>query len=157
MRTRVAIAFVSGLVIGLAAAYVHSYFKLKPAARPSALSSQELLKERVRCKGLADTFVKSRSNADTTMFLEMVDYSPSRASCIAAVHSATSAGKVAIDVMDYEVIDVLTNESLYWDSCRYSKGDCGGGKDMAFVKERDRIFALFRAAPESTDSAQGQQ
>jgi hypothetical protein len=147
VKTRMVISLVVGLIIGLTAGYVYP-FRPGTQAREGSHTLQPSLREKLSCRELAEKFVKSRSNADTTMRLEMVDYSTSRRSCVAAVDSATSSGRVAIDVMDYEVIDVLTNDRLFWESCHYSKGECGGGKDIELIKERDRVFNNLRAAME---------
>jgi hypothetical protein len=103
----------------------------------------EVFQQRVRCKSLADDFVKKSSDDSTTLFLERVEFSSARHSCIGAFMRVL-AGKRGT-VYSYEAIDILTGEALYSGTCvgndANSRIFCGNGRDMELTGERNKTFA----------------
>jgi hypothetical protein len=66
------------------------------------------------------------------VFTGLVDYSPARNSCIAAVDDY---GKVS---QGYQVVDLISDQLIHSKSCRID--DCGNGKNIRLAKERDSAF-----------------
>jgi len=104
--------------------------------------SNELFQRRVRCKSLADDFVKKSSDESTNLLLERVEYSPARHSCIGAftrVHGRRGT------LYSFEAIDILTGETLYSGECTRendanSRFSCGNGRDVQLIEKRDETL-----------------
>lgn len=75
----------------------------------------EAFQRRVRCREFANDFVKKSSDDNTALFLERIDFSPARDSCIAAVSRAISGKRGTL--WSYETIDILTDETLLSGGC----------------------------------------
>jgi hypothetical protein len=99
----------------------------------------EVFDERLRCKSLADAYIKANSDEHSYLMLERVDFSPSRNSCI-----ATSRGTNLQDGDErYFVVDVISGERLFNRGCsgdETSKSYCGNGRNGALKDERDKTF-----------------
>lgn len=100
---------------------------------------QNAFQQKLRCKELAESYVRSNSNDMSTVYLERSGFSTHRNSCVAAI------SKVFIsDSWDYEVVDVISGDTLYSGNCfRNRTSDslwCGNGRDVQLSGERDKAF-----------------
>ena len=99
----------------------------------------EVFAQRVRCEGLAQAHAKSVSTDSTSAFIERVDFSVPRNTCLAAVDTYRE-GHSGLTYVS-EVLDLLTKEVLFTDFCF---GDnCGGGHNSAITAKRDEAFATL--------------
>jgi hypothetical protein len=109
-------------------------------------ASDRLFEQRLRCKDLAEAYVNKESNKsdvlETAVGLERVDFSSSRNSCIASTFGGEYSRSRT--VLDYQVVDVISQEILYSGSCnntdQRASTFCGGGKNMKLMEERDKVF-----------------
>ena len=115
-------------------------------------SSRELFGQRLRCKALADKYVKGRSD---TVVLSRVEFSHSRGSCIAStfeqlgLDSATEKQlglKPSADyTYEFKVVDVLTGEDLMSRTCSTAKTSIGSEPECnASLQKRDEAFEKAR-------------
>jgi hypothetical protein len=82
----------------------------------------EVFAQRVRCEGLAQAHVKSVSTDLTSVFIDRVEFSVPRNTCLAAID--TYRGQSA-EKYESQVIDLLTKEVLFSDfaSAMTAEGD----------------------------------
>src|SRR6266849_4315477 len=113
------VGLVLGAVIGLCASAI--YYR-----RSSALFAN-----RLRCRAIGEEYV---ARALGSPVLDKVDFSPARNSCVAAMQSHY------LGFWNYQVADVVSNETLFAESCNYDGGKCGGGVDVKFLNEREKAF-----------------
>ena len=137
--------------VGLGAAIdetLHSVRNQKLAA--GTLDSTELFQHRLRCKNIADDYIRANSDESSTLFLERVDFSLSRQSCIAAFTRLTTGKRKVqrcncfVEVHDYETVDLLSGETLYGGECLENDPEsslfCGNGRDMRLSEERGKAL-----------------
>jgi hypothetical protein len=121
-------------------------------ARHMALNRNnvEVFQQRLRCKSVADDYVKKNSDDNSTLFLERVGFSPSRRSCVAAFTRWTTAKRG--EIHDYETIDILSGETLFSDGCIENDPEsttfCGNGRDMQLWKERENVLETALSSKE---------
>jgi hypothetical protein len=105
-------------------------------------SSHETFQQRLQCKSLADDYAKKNSENNSTLFLERVDFSPSRRSCVAAFTRWTT-GKRG-ELHDYETIDIVSGETLFSAVCIENDPKattfCGNGRDLRLDQERKKAL-----------------
>ena len=99
---------------------------------------RDFFEQRIRCKQLAEDYVKKNSDDYTTVFLDRTDFSVRRNSCVAATSTARRG------LWNYDVIDVATGDNLYGDYCQddhpTSKTWCGNGRNISLGDKRDKAF-----------------
>jgi hypothetical protein len=122
-----------GLVIGGGGVEGYHRFYTKKA--------QELFSQRLRCKGLADHYVKQQSTDSMTVILYNVDYSTTSNSCIGYFHVLDDVHREHYLTQDITslVTDLLTGEELYQDHCVEDR-NCGGGNDFRIMNEAKSAF-----------------
>lgn len=115
-------------------------------------SSRELFGQRLRCKALADKYVKGHSDR---IVLNRVEFSPSRGSCI-----ASTFGQLGLDAAaekrlglkasadytyEFKVVDVLTGEDLMSRTCSTAKTSIGSEPECnESLQKRDEAFEKSR-------------
>jgi len=112
--------------------------------------SNELFQHRLRCKAVADDYARANSDDSSTLFLERVDFSPSRHSCIASFTRWTTGKRKLqrcncfVEIHDYEAVDLLSGETLSSGECVENDPDstlfCGNGRDMRLDAERSKAL-----------------
>jgi hypothetical protein len=118
----------------------------------SGHNSPELFAQRLRCKALADKYVKGRSNMPV---LSRVEFSHSRGSCIASIFE-----QVGLDVPTSEqlglkpsaeqtyrfnVVDLLTGEDVMSRTCTTTKISIGSEPECTeSLQKRDEAFDKAR-------------
>lgn len=128
----------------------HSLLKRRPDPKEKAKNTEELFQYRLRCKGAADDYVNANSDENSTLFLERVDFSPSRHSCIAAFTRWTTGRRklrrcnCLIEIHNYEAVDLLSGETLSSGTCFENDPDsslfCGNGRDLQLGEERSKAL-----------------
>src|SRR5882724_5377084 len=110
MKGRVLLAGLVGLILGAAIGLCASatYYR-----RSSAFFAKCL-----RCRTIAEEYIAKALNSPR---LDQVDFSPVRNSCVAAMQSHS------LGFWNYEVANVVSNETLFNESCNYDGGKYGGG------------------------------
>ena len=113
---------------------------------PNDRDNSGLFQHRVHCKTVADDYIRQNSDDSSTLFLERVDFSPRRHSCIAALIRWTTGKRKLqrcncfVEIHDYETVDLLSGETLYSGDCiendPESRTFCGNGRDMRLDQER---------------------
>jgi hypothetical protein len=102
---------------------------------------REIFDQRLKCKKLAEDYVKANSDNYTSVFLDRADFSTSRNSCIASTNEHSGGAQFTT----YKLVDVVTGELLPTDFCdnhdSQSTSFCGNGRDMKLRRERDEAFA----------------
>src|SRR5579859_5434236 len=130
MKLKIAVSLTIGILAG--AALVQIFHATHDLHR------QELFAQKLKCKNLADNYVKTNTSSFEIIFLDRNDFSASRNSCIASA-SVRSGGHTSFDV-----VDVITGEILFTGSCNEKDANspsfCGNGKDIALMEQRDREF-----------------
>ena len=126
----------------------HSLLKRKSEVKDR--DTHELFQHRLRCKSVADDYIKADSDDSSTLFPDRVDYSSSRHSCIATfIRYTTGKRKVQhcncfIETHDYETVDLLSGETLFSDFCEENDSEsrwfCGNGRDMKLNEERGKAL-----------------
>jgi hypothetical protein len=100
----------------------------------------EVFEERLRCKGLADAYLKAETEEDSYTTLDRVDFSPSRNTCIVATRQLIYRHWSE----RFAVVDVISGESLFHGWCTgddaTSKSYCGNGGNVRLKSERDKVF-----------------
>jgi hypothetical protein len=120
----------------------------KPPAKDP--DNSELFQHRLRCRSVADDYIKANSDDSSSLFLERVDFSQSRHSCVATfIRWTTGKRKLErcncfVEIHDYEAVDLLSGETLFSGSCVENEPDshifCGNGRDMRLDKERGKAL-----------------
>jgi len=121
--TQFALVFVVGLLFG--GGGTEAYHKSHDA--------QAIFQQRVRCRNLAEEYVKKRVESGVGATLQRDDYSPQRNSCIA---EETDEMPGTQSMWSFAVVDVLTGQQLYFDTCHEIIGDCSNRVTAA----RDKAF-----------------
>lgn len=114
-------------------------------------NSRELFGQRLRCKALADKYVRDRSADGGMVDLSRVEFSRRRGSCIAStseklgldVVTAAQLGivqKPSDDIYSLNVVDLLTGEDLVTRTCT-GRGSDNCAKSM---EKRDEGFEEVR-------------
>lgn len=114
-------------------------------------SRAEIFQQRIRCRSLADAFTRRETNESTTAFLDRVDFSVSRNSCIVSISAANSRtvyGTPMPTRWDYTVTDLLSLEVLWSDFCTENR-DCEGGKNIGLMQQRAAVFERAVAVPKA--------
>jgi hypothetical protein len=93
--------------------------------------SAALFTNRLRCKTLAEEYI---SKSDSSPLLEQVGFSQARNSCVASTFT------LHVGFSRYEVVDIVSNEKLFSESCDYSGGKCGGGVNIRLSKAMQNAF-----------------
>ena len=134
-------ALIAGILLGAAATEGFNVYRQS--------HDSQIFQQRVRCKAIADAYVKANStdveaNPDATsgvsVTLDKVDYSPARNSCVAELETAYVAPRVAI-VSD-SVQDLLSGETLFSAHCR---GECQAGP-LKFTEADDAFDYVINNA-----------
>jgi hypothetical protein len=116
------IALTGGIVIGAAATEGFNVYRQS--------HDSQIFQERLRCKAMADEYVKKKSDKDCTddsarsdgitMCLDLipgqVDYSPARNSCVAGVETTTVI-RGSRPILTETVEDLLSGETLFSAKC----------------------------------------
>jgi len=99
----------------------------------------ELFAQRLRCKALADKYVKEHSSPHFSVIIDRVEFSASRSSCIAS--TAEQIGDVRAPALSwdwtYEVVDLLNGETIAMLPC--------SGRDECVQKMQEREQAFQKA------------
>jgi hypothetical protein len=100
----------------------------------------QVFEERLRCKELADAYLKAETEEDSYTTLDRVDFSPSRNSCIVATRQLTYRHWSE----RFDVVDVISGEALFHGRCNgddpASKSYCGNGGNVSLRNQRDKSF-----------------
>jgi hypothetical protein len=100
---------------------------------------QNTFQRKLRCKQLAESYVRSNSDDMTAVSFERSGFSTHLNSCVAATTKT-----FMVDSRDYEVIDVISGDTLYSGNCfsNTTSGSnwCGNGRNLQLLGERDKIF-----------------
>jgi len=111
-------------------------------AKAADRDNDEVFQQRLQCKHLADDYVRKNSDDNSTLFLERVDFSLSRRSCVAAFTRWTTAKRG--EIHDYETIDIVSGETLFTAGCiendPKATNFCGNGRDMQLSQERKKAL-----------------
>lgn len=103
--------------------------------------SAEIFEQRVRCRSLADEYAKKNSDNNNTFFVDHVDFSPSRHSCIAATLNAR--GEPGDTFWTYQTVDIITGERLFTGECSDNDKSsifCGNGRNVQLGEKRDKAM-----------------
>jgi len=103
------LALIAGILLGAAATESFNVYRQS--------HDSQSFQERLRCKAVADAYVKEDPAAKIGFIvtLDKVDYSPARKTCVAEVE-ATDWGPLNVLVI-YSVRDLLSGESLFSARC----------------------------------------
>jgi hypothetical protein len=123
MKSRVLLAALIGFVIGTAMGVAVSAIYTRRSA--------SLFGNRLRCRTIAEEYV---SKSLSSPLLDQVNYSPTRNSCVASMHSHY------LGFWRDEVVDVVSNETIYTGECNYDGGKCGGGLDIKLEQDMEQAF-----------------
>jgi len=119
-------------------------------AKAKDRDSNEVFQRRVRCKSLADDFVTKATDDNTSLFLERIEFSPARHSCVGAFTRAMSGKRGTL--YSYEAIDILTGETLYSGECAENDATsfifCGNGRNMELIDKRDKTLEAALSSKE---------
>lgn len=123
MRSQFILAGFIGIVLGAATGVSSSviYYRRRAA----------LFANRVRCRTIAEEYLK---NSVSSPLLEQVDFSPDRNSCVASTFA------VYLGEYRYDVVDVVSNENLFSESCDDARGECGGGVNVKLYEQMQKAF-----------------
>ena len=113
------VGFVLGVAIGVGGSAIY-------CRRSTALFSN-----RLRCRALAEEYI---AKSDDQPLLNQVDFSQARNSCVASTF-ALRAG-----FSKYEVVDIVSNETLFKESCDFNGGKCGDGVNIKLDKAMREAF-----------------
>jgi hypothetical protein len=106
-------------------------------------SGDEVFQQRLHCRTFADAYVKKNSDANTSLILERVDFSPGRRSCVATISKAANWGR-GTTWWSYETVDIVTGEMLFKGDCNGNDAKatsfCGNGQDMELMQKRDKAL-----------------
>jgi hypothetical protein len=141
-RTRITVvAFLVGVLVGTGS--VEAFHMIRDR------NHRQVFEEKIRCKGLAEVYVKSNSEDESFVLLERVDYSPARNSCIASALEVHEPGHGSSE--HYRVVDLLSGETLYKGFCNNNSESgttyCGNGRNVALANARDAAFASALKSP----------
>lgn len=113
------------------------------ALRVRTKANTEAFQRRLRCKNLADNYLKESSDDNTTVLLDRDEFSPARNSCIAEV-TRTEHGVRGGRLLMFDAVDILTGETLFTGLCNGNDANsatfCGNGRDMQLMERRDKVL-----------------
>ncbi len=102
----------------------------------------ETFEQRLRCRSLADAYEKKESDAAANVFVDKVDFSRAKRSCIATVTRAS--GNAQGTVWFFQTLDLVTGDSLYSEWCSENNPDshysCGNGRNIDLRRNRDKAL-----------------
>jgi hypothetical protein len=102
-------ALIAGIVLGAAATEGFNVYRQSHESR--------IFQERLRCKAVADAYVKRENSTDTeSVFLGKVNYSPARNSCVAEVETILVV-RGSLPIRKETVEDLLSGETLFSANC----------------------------------------
>jgi len=104
--------------------------------------SRERFEMNLRCKQLADDFVKRGTSDYHDVMLNEVRFSSSRNQCVASIDEVSRTPPLS-DEWRYIVVDVLSGEILFSDICSEGKSAplyCGAGRNIDITSKRDTAF-----------------
>lgn len=141
-KTRLWRLVIVAIVALCAGAALDEGFHALRNGRAKSMVSAEAFQRRLRCKSLADQYVKQSSDDNSTMFVDRVEISPARNSCIAAVSRAEHGQRGTL--WSYETVDILTGETLFTGLCNQNDQRsplfCGNGRDTQLMDKRDKAL-----------------
>jgi len=95
---------------------------------------QAMFDQKMRCRALAEEYVKKRTDSGIGAALQRDDYSPARNSCIAEeTDEIVGTGQI---IWSFAIVDVVTGQQLFFTSCHEIIGDCSNQATAA----RDKAF-----------------
>jgi hypothetical protein len=106
------------------------------------LKSKQKFEQRIRCKSLADGYVRKESNETEGVLLREVGYSSIHNSCFAAVTTYSDP------FQGWELVDLLSGETTQIGTCNVQR-NCGNGNDM---KDAADLDIAFKRAIDGTES-----
>lgn len=106
-------------------------------------SSKEAFAQRMRCRTLADKYVRSNSNEDVSVTLQKVDYSPASNTCFAGFETWISSSLG--NEVSWDLVNLLTGEETPIGICNLSQ--CGEGPNIHY---EDRLDVAFKNAIDGT-------
>jgi hypothetical protein len=110
--------------------------------RRSDFKSKQKFEQRIRCKSLADGYVRKESNKTEGVLLSEVGYSAIHNSCFAAVTTYRDP------FQGWELVDLLSGKTTQIGTCNVQR-NCGNGNDMKYSADLD---IAFKRAIEGTES-----
>ncbi len=119
-----AIMFFSGAVCGVISVRVLN----------RSHDEQALFSRKLRCQAIARDFIQKRSDQVFSAFLDRVDYSAARRSCIA--EETDTISEPGSTLWAFNLMDVVTGEQLFSAACTTMTGDCSSKASAA----RDQEF-----------------
>jgi hypothetical protein len=105
-----------------------------------------LFEQRLRCKGLAESYQKDNSNEFDDVILVRVDFSAAHNSCIASAEEISTAISRQNRYVAFKVVDLLSGQVLFRQTCRAGRDAegqsdyCGNGSEASLTKARDDYF-----------------
>jgi hypothetical protein len=127
-------AFVLGVLVGTGSAV--AFFAARDGKR------QEVFREKLRCKEVADSYVKSNSEEGVLVTTDRVEYSAARNSCLASIDEIH--GRTGGSSEYYRAVDLMSGEVLYAGFCNNNTASggsyCGNGKNVTLERSRDDAF-----------------
>lgn len=99
---------------------------------------RELFGQRLRCKTLADKYVKEKVSPYYLVVVDRIEFSRSRSSCIAATHEQFGPVQKSSSDWTYKVVDLLSDEDINMMFCS-GNDDC-----IQRRQERDQAFEKAR-------------
>jgi hypothetical protein len=125
-----AVVFLVGAVAGALAVGIYNHL--------SARNAQETFEQHLRCRQLADEYVRKESDDTDTVFLRAVDYSRDSASCIASFETWEHISNT-YTVLRWQVVNLLTADEIYGASC-HEQTDCGDGNNIRIATSAQSAF-----------------
>jgi hypothetical protein len=100
--------------------------------------SKQTFEQKLRCKSLADQFIRDHSGDDSHgIALGQVDYSSSSNSCFAAVTTFTRYGNALWK--GWGVVDLVSGKAESMGTCSPAY-DCADGRDLRYSQNMDIAF-----------------
>lgn len=128
----VALTFLIGLALGGGTVQIYHVVR--------ANAAKEAFNQKVRCKELAEGYIRQQSNESTSVSLQDVDYSATADSCVGYFHVWEDVGnRNKYNRREWQVVDLLTGKTLYDNECR-EETNCGGGTDIKSDEEAEAAF-----------------
>lgn len=119
------IALIAGIVLGAAATEGFNVYRQS--------HDSQIFQERLRCKAVADAYVKEQTSTDPDhvfLTLDKVDYSPARNSCVTESETVYFGPR---PVVHYSVEDLLSGETLFVVICAGCYEDVTQSMRLAYV------------------------
>ena len=127
-------ALILGLVVGILSA--SAYWRYRD------LKTVGSFEQNLRCREIARSYEREHADRLTgAVAIDQVEFSPTRNSCIAKAVEISGSGR--FETWNYKVIDILTNDSESAGECYMTRGECGGGNDIRFMGQQEKLFEWF--------------